>query len=186
MSTWSKPDLLILIPGQLIGISLGFAAMQFANRHLVAVAIAVITLTFAALWFMGGGKVERRPRSRAKGALAGIVSGIGSMVAHAGGPPVAMYLLPLGLPKALYAGTTFLYFVVGNFVKVGPWLVLAGPSRELWLLMAASLPMIPLGVWSGWRLHGRLDQRQLYLACYVLLVIVAFKLLWDGLSGYFS
>jgi len=38
-----------------------------------------------------------------------------SMMAHAGGPPVAMYLLPLGLSKSVYAGTTFLFFVVGNF-----------------------------------------------------------------------
>jgi len=32
-----------------------------------------------------------------KGALAGITSGMASMVAHAGGPPVAMYLLLLAL-----------------------------------------------------------------------------------------
>lgn len=185
MSTWSKPDLIVLIPGQLIGVGLGFVAMQFANRHLVAVAIALITLSFAARWFVGGGEVKTRPRVRAKGALAGIASGIGSMVAHAGGPPLAMYLLPLGLPKAMYAGTTFLFFVVGNFLKVGPWLVLATPSYESWLLMAASLPVIPLGVWSGWRLHGQLNQRQLYFACYVLLVAVALKLLSDGLTGYF-
>jgi uncharacterized protein len=41
-----------------------------------------------------------------------------------------------------------------------------------------------VGVWLGWRLHERLDQRQMYSACYALLVVVGLKLLWDGLKGY--
>jgi uncharacterized membrane protein YfcA len=94
-----------------------------------------------------------------------------------------MYLLPLGLPKAMYAGTTFLFFLVGNFTKVAPWLVLADPQPHLWLLMGLCLPMIPLGIWVGWREHERLDQRQLYRACYALLVVVAAKLLWDGVTA---
>jgi uncharacterized membrane protein YfcA len=62
--------------------------------------------------------------------------------------------------------------------------VLAEPQPELWLLMALCVPMIPLGIWAGWREHERLDQRQLYRACYALLIVVALKLLWDGLKGY--
>ena len=45
---------------------------------------------------------------------------------------------------------------------------------------------IPAGVWMGWRLHGALDQRQIYRACYGLLVVTALKLLWDGVSGYLA
>ena len=46
-----------------------------------------------------------------------------------------------------------------------------------------SLPVIPLGVWLGGRLHEKLDQRQLYRRCYGLLVVTARKLLWDGAAG---
>jgi uncharacterized membrane protein YfcA len=49
--------------------------------------------------------------------------------------------------------------------------------------MALCLPAVPLGVWAGWHLHNRLDQRQLYRACYGLLVVTALKLLWDGVQG---
>ncbi len=42
---------------------------------------------------------------------------------------------------------------------------------------------VPLGIWAGWRLHNRLDQAQMYRACYALLVVTAIKLLWDGVSG---
>ena len=106
------------------------------------------------------------------------------MVAHSGGPPVAMYLLPLGLSKELYAGTTSLFFTVSNAVKVVPWLLLVKPTGNVWTLMAICLLAIPTGVWLGWPLHGRLDQRQLYRTCYGLLLVTALKLLWDGVSGY--
>ena len=32
----------------------------------------------------------------------------------------------------------------------------------------------------------KLDQRQIYRACYGLLVVTALKLLWDGVSGYLA
>jgi uncharacterized protein len=180
-STWSKPDLLVLLPGLAVGIGLGFLVLRFANPHFVAIAMAAVTLFFTGLWFTGGGLVQVRPRSLWKGAVAGTASGITTMVAHSGGPPVAMYLLPLGLSKTLYAGTTSLFFTVGNALKAGPWLLVASPD---WTLMALCLPACPLGVWLGWHFHARLDQRQLYRTCYALLTVTALKLLWDGLRGY--
>ena len=131
-----------------------------------------------------GGEVVVRPRSVPKALAAGVGSGVTTMVAHSGGPPLALYLLGLGLPKHLYAGTTSIFFTLGNLLKVIPWLWVGGASSELWWLMALSLPVIPLGVWLGWRLHENLDQRQLYRLCYGLLVVTALKLLWDGAAGY--
>jgi len=146
--------------------------------------MAAITLIFVGLWFAGGGEVTIRPRSSPKAIAAGLGSGITTMVAHSGGPPLAMYLLPLGLSKQVYAGTTSLFFTVGNATKAVPWLLLVKPSAHVWILMAVCLLAIPAGVWLGWRLHGRLDQRQLYRACYGLLIVTALKLLSDGVSGY--
>lgn len=183
-STWSKPDLKLLLPGQLLGIGAGYLFMRVADRHLVTVVIALVTLWFAGLWFAGGGQVKTQPRSSVKGVAAGVASGIGSMIAHSGGPPVAMYLLPLGLSKSEYAGTTFVFFIVGNMLKAGPWLALIELDRQFWTLLSINLPVIVLGVWSGWRLHDRLDQVQLYRACYALLIVVALKLLWDGARGW--
>ena len=52
--------------------------------------------------------------------------------------------------------------------------------------MAIALPVIPFGVWLGWRLHEKLNQQQLYRFCYGLLAITALKLLWDGVTGYLT
>lgn len=64
------------------------------------------------------------------------------------------------------------------------WLLLARPTGNVLSLTALCLLAIPYGVWLGWRLYARLDQRQMYRACYGLLVVTAMKLLWDGVSGY--
>jgi uncharacterized protein len=183
-STWSKPDLVLLLPGLLAGIGAGYLLFRFLDHRAIAILMAVVTLIFVGLWFAGGGDVTIRPRSTPKALAAGLSSGITTMVAHSGGPPLAMYLLPLGLSKEIYAGTTSLFFTVGNATKAVPWLLLVRPTGNAFALMAICLAAIPAGVWLGWRLHGRLDQRQLYRVVYALLVVTALKLLWDGVSGY--
>ncbi|MGE8446467.1 MAG: sulfite exporter TauE/SafE family protein [Comamonas sp.] len=183
-STWSKPDLLLLVPGLVAGIGTGYLLFQMLDHRAIAILMAIITLVFVGLWFLRGGTVVVQPRSSPKAVAAGVASGITTMVAHSGGPPLAMYLLPLGLSTQVYAGTTSIFFTVGNIIKAVPWLAIAPPARNVWILMAICLPAIPAGVRLGWRLHASLDQRQLYKACYGLLVLTAAKLLWDGVSGY--
>jgi uncharacterized membrane protein YfcA len=185
-STWSKPDLVLLLPGLVTGIALGYVLFRFLDHRAIAVVMAAVTLIFVGLWFAAGGEVTVRPRSTPKAVTAGLASGVTTMVAHSGGPPLAMYLLPLGLSKEVYAGTTSLFFTVGNATKAVPWLLLVKPAGNEWIVMAICLLAVPSGVWLGWRLHGRLDQRRLYQACYGLLVVTALKLLWDGLSGYLA
>lgn len=183
-STWSKPDLAWLLPGLVVGIGAGYVLFRALDHRAIAIVMATVTLIFVGLWFVRGAEVAARPRSSAKAIVAGMTSGITTMVAHSGGPPLAIYLLPLGLSKQVYAGTTSLFFTVGNLIKAAPWLALARPTGAVWALTAICLLAIPSGVWFGWRLHGKLDQRQMYRACYGLLVVTAMKLLWDGVSGY--
>jgi uncharacterized protein len=183
-STWSKPDLAVLLPALVVGIGLGYLVFRVLDHRAVAVVMALITLTFAGLWFLGGGQVTIRPRSTPKAIAAGVGAGVTTMVAHSGGPPLAMYLLPLGMSKELYAGTTSLFFTVGNAIKAVPWMLIMKPTSAVWTVMGICVFAVPLGVWAGWTLHQRLDQRQLYRACYGLLVVTGLKLLWDGVSGY--
>ena len=185
-STWSKPDMVLLLPGLVIGIGLGYLLFRVLDHRAVAIVMAVVTLIFVGLWFFGDPKVTIAPRSTPKAIAAGLASGVTTMVAHSGGPPLAMYLLPLGLSKEVYAGTTSLFFTVGNATKAVPWLLLTRPGGNEWIVMAICLFAIPAGVWLGWRLHGRLDQQQVFRACYGLLVVTALKLLWDGVSGYLA
>jgi uncharacterized protein len=183
-STWSKPDAVLLVPTFIVGIGLGFLLMRAIDTRLATILIALVTLVFVALWFLGTSTQQPRPRSTPKALLCGLSGGVTTMVSHSGGPPLAMYLLPLGLPKAVYAGTTSLVFTAANLVKAGPWLLLGQPTRALWILMALCLPAVPIGIYAGWRLHERLSQERMYRLCYALLTVTALKLLWDGLRSY--
>jgi uncharacterized membrane protein YfcA len=169
-----------------IGIGFGYLVFRFLDHRAIAIMMAATTLIFVGLWLVRGAEVTLRPRSTQKAIAAGLASGVTTMVAHSGGPPLAMYLLPLGLSKEIYAGTTSLFFTVGNVTKAVPWLLLVKPNADTWTLMALCLSAIPVGVWLGWRLHGALDQRQVYRLCYGLLVVTALKLLWDGVSGFLA
>ncbi|MGF6202503.1 TSUP family transporter [Pseudomonas laurylsulfatiphila] len=141
-STWSKPDLNLLVPGLIVGIGLGYLLFRVMDHRAVAIVMAVVTLTFVGLWFKAGAEVRVRPRSAPKAVAAGVTSGITTMVAHSGGPPLAMYLLPLGLSKQVYAGTTSMFFTVGNLLKAAPWLLLARPTGNVLSLMVISCSFI--------------------------------------------
>ena len=83
-STWSKPDLVLLLPGLVIGIGLGYLLFRVLDHRAMAILIAAITLIFVGLWFVAGGEVTMRPRSVPKAVAAGLASGISTMVAHSG------------------------------------------------------------------------------------------------------
>ncbi|MFN6954293.1 MAG: sulfite exporter TauE/SafE family protein [Acetobacteraceae bacterium] len=186
-STWSRPDLLALLPGLVVGVVAGAALVAVAPSRLVAVLMAVVTLLFAGHWFWqrrGGRPAPARgPVSRWRALLAGAGSGVTTTLAHAGGPPLSLYLLRRDLTPAVYAGTTSLFFTAANVLKVGPWLLAAPPTPEVWALMALCVPVCWAGVTAGVALHGRLPADRLFWWCHLLLIGVALKLLWDGVAG---
>jgi uncharacterized protein len=51
----------------------------------------------------------------------GSVAGFTSTMAHAGDPPVAVYLLPQRLPPRVFAGTMAIVFAVMNHAKLVPY-----------------------------------------------------------------
>jgi uncharacterized protein len=182
--TWSIPDLKVLLPAMALGIGLGTLTLALLDVRLVSIAIAVVALLFAAHWYAGGGRITTAPRNTILAALAGTASGVATMVAHSGTPPLAMYLLRMGLAKEVYVGTTTIYFAVGNLIKVGPWLMLGQPTPAVWTLIAICVPVAMIFVWIGWLFHKRIDQKRLYQGCYAILVLTSLKLLWDGIKGF--
>ena len=182
--TWSMPDIKVLVPAMVLGIGLGTLTIALLDARFVSIAIAVVSLLFAAHWYSGGQKIAAAPRNAFHAALAGTASGVATMIAHSGSPPLAMYLLRLGLPKEVYVGTNTIYFTIGNAIKVWPWLLIGQPTPAMWKLIAICVPVAVVGVWVGWRVHQHLDQRRLYQGCYAILVLTSLKLLWDGIKGF--
>lgn len=185
-ATWSWPDLRWLLPGLVIGILLGAMMFTLVDARLVGLVIAVVTLAFAARWFMGGAKATGTHAVRPPMAVGcAIVGGFTTFVAHAGGPPIAMYLIGRGLDKRTYVGTTAAVFTFGNVIKLFPYfgIVLAAGRGDLMLAALALAPAIPFGAAFGRFVHDALDEKRLYFWTYVFLVVAGAKMLFDALRA---
>ena len=182
ISTWSKPDLIWLLPGLVIGIGIGYLVFVRIDPRIVTLLIGVTTLAFTLQWFLKGRLAApgARPVSRPLALLAGTASGFTTFVAHAGGPPVAMYLLARGLPKHILVGTTIALFTLANWLKLPPYFALGLQHHEaLWGSLVLA-PAVPLGIWLGRIVHDRLGQKTLFVWCYGLLAVAATKLTIDA------
>src|SRR5581483_10500942 len=47
-TTWSRRDLVLLVPAQVVGIAAGYRLLSILDQRLIAILIALITLGFAA------------------------------------------------------------------------------------------------------------------------------------------
>ena len=185
-STWSKPDLAWLLPGLGVGVALGTAVIALVDPRWVTLLIAAVSLGFGAHYFLRGRLAlpGMRPVAPTLALLAGTTSGFTTFVAHAGGPPLTVYLLRRGLDKGRFAGTSVAFFTLANLLKLPPYLALGSGRPGLFLAALTLAPAVPLGVWLGKRLHDRLPQERLYFWCYVLLTGAAAKLMIDALRGF--
>lgn len=80
----------------------------------------------------------------------GFLAGLTSTIAHAAGPVMQMYLLPLKLKKEDFAGTTIYFFLILNAVKLIPFAYFGRFTTEQLTLNLWMLPVIPAGVFAGY------------------------------------
>jgi uncharacterized protein len=172
---WSKPDLVWLLPGLVTGTFFGFLVFEFVDRRIVALAIALVTLAFTANYFLRSGpEGARLPVSPGLALVASAGAGFTTYIAHAGGPPLAMYLLRRDLTKTVYAATTIVVFTLGNLIKL-PGFVYSGLDQPTVFAKALALaPAVPVGVLIG----------RLFSLCYALIAVAGVKLLFDALRAF--
>jgi hypothetical protein len=115
------------------------------------------------------------------GRVCAVLSGFTSFVAHAGGPPISAYTLPLKLEPPVLSGTMAVFFAVINAAKVLPYALLGLVDLRNLLTSALLLPLAPLGVWSGVWLMRRMDPAWFYRLAYSGMFLTGVKLLWDGM-----
>ena len=89
------------------------------------------------------------PPSRTLGVAFGAVAGFTSTVAHVGGPPLTMYLLPQNLPRRIFVGTSAWFFLVVNALKLIPFTILGLLVARNLPVVAVLLPLVYLGIRLG-------------------------------------
>lgn len=176
----------ILIPGAMIGTALGWALSAVVSEAMVRLAIGIVSLIFVLdAWLPLRKKLEGLPPSRPWGTFWGSVAGFTSFISHTGGPPVQIYMLPLRLPPALFAGTNAVFFAVVNAAKIVPYFFLGQLSVSNMQASALLMPVAIGGMLLGVYLVRRIDAGLFYRIAYILVFLLSLKLIYDGITGVF-
>ena len=196
--TWDKHNLRVLAPGTLAGLVVGagllawllsgsaggdvvsgadslgrMSTLDGAERPMQIAIGSVCILYVAASMLLT--RVAEHWRWRANwltGTIAGGLAGVASTLAHAAGPIMSIYFLGQHLPKRPFLGTTVLFFLVVNSLKLVPyaWLGMIDTSTlqyGLWLL-----PLVPLGTWTGAQL-SRVMREDIFRQTIMVLVLLS-------------
>ncbi|MEL0438167.1 sulfite exporter TauE/SafE family protein [Phycobacter sp. 'Weihai'] len=182
---WNGTDAGVLILGGIPGVALGawlFAGLDADAMRLLIGALSVAFVIWQMRAHLGLALQGSRIMGRWAGACAGALAGFTSFVSHAGGPPVAVYLLSRKPTKTEYQATTVLVFWVINLAKAIPYAGLGLFSAETLTLDLVLAPFALIGTWLGVRLHHSIPDRLFFAVAYVLLTVTGVKLIWDGLT----
>lgn len=181
---WDRREMRVLVPGALLGILAGALAFGFMSDRAILAMVGVTTLLFLArtLWLARHRQPPPpAPHNPLKGGICAAVSGFTSTIAHAGSPPLAIYLYPRRLERQVMAATTVVFFGVMNYVKLVPYFLLGNLSVSNLATSAVLLPLAPLGVHLGIWMQRHVSDAAFYRLLYALLAITGAKLTWDGI-----
>ena len=181
--TWNMRIMAIMMPGALAGIALGYWFAASLPEAWVLVAVGLISTGFGAqrLWIERGHRVVASQRLPDwVGMACGFGTGLGSQIAHAGGPPFLLWVLPQRLERDDFVGTTVIFFAALNWVKVGTYAALGQFTAANLLASAALMPVAIVATFAGVWLVRRVDPERFYLIVNLLMALLGLKLIWDG------
>jgi len=184
--SFNRHHIKIMVPGALVGIALASILMGTLPSHAIRLIIGFIAISFCVNhWFFKRFTTERKPGKHA-GYFWGFVAGFVSTQAHAGGPPMAIYLFPQRMDKVTLAGTMVVFIAIVNYVKLIPYTLLGQFNAQNLFLSLVLAPLVVIGVRIGyWVLH-KVEQRVVYHILYTLLFLTGCKLVVDGLNPYIT
>lgn len=169
-----------LVPYALMGTLVGTLLFKWVDPRLVAGLVGLLTLLFLAQRVLFPPRPDAPSPPRWIGALLTVTSGFTSFIAHAGGPPLNAYVIPLRLKPIVFTATlAFLFFVV----NLSKWIPYAWLGLLDWQQMSTAvmlMPLAPIGVWVGVWLARRIQPALFYRIVYLGMLLTGLKLVWDG------
>jgi len=182
---WVWSELRILIPASLIGIAVGTMLFSQMSPAIIRLLLGTIAIVFTVHYWIQRLREKSSPQENfgpGVGIVAAATSGFTSFIAHAGGPPLGMYLLRRGLHRTAFVATTAVFFTVANYVKLVPYTWLGQFDSSNLMTSLVLSPLAPIGIGMGVWLHNRVTDRVFFKIAYTSLFFVGIKLMWDGVT----
>lgn len=171
-----------LLPWGLVGIVIGALLFKVLASHTVAGLVGVFTLMFLAQRLLFPPTLNSPPPPKWLGAILTATSGFTSFIAHAGGPPINAYVIPMRLSPVKFTATMAFFFFVINLSKWIPYAWLGLLDTRNMATSLVLLPVAPIGVWVGVRLARRISQVLFYRFLYTGMALTGAKLIWDAVK----
>jgi uncharacterized membrane protein YfcA len=182
---WVWPELKLIVPASLIGIAAGTMLFSQMSPAIIRLLLGSIAIMFTLHYWIQNFFERSATRDNfgpGVGIIAAATSGFTSFVAHAGGPPLSMYLLRRGLNRTAFVATTAVFFTIANYVKLVPYTWLGQFDSSNLMTSLVLSPLAPIGIGMGVWLHNRVSDRLFFRIAYFSLFFVGARLMWDGLS----
>lgn len=177
----ARPELRMLVPFMLLGITLGATLLIHAPEKWLMLALGLFVLCYAAYGMLARGGA--RPIGRSWAAPLGTLGGIFSALFGTGGPIFAIYLARRLPDKSALRATIATVTTLSAVSRFGVF-ALAGLYAQRGMLPAAIglYPFMLTGLWLGNRLHHRLAAKRVMQAIWLILIIGGTSLLARSLS----
>lgn len=186
---WDPKTLLIMVPGAIIGIAIGWATAAWITDAMIRLIVGIVALWFVARYVTlkladrrRAGPVPADGHRPTKGALWGALSGFTSFVSHAGGPPYQIYTLPLRQDPKIYTGTSVRFFAIINAIKLVPYFALGQFDMANLKTSFALAPIAPVATLTGAYIVKRMKPEIFYPFMYAMVFLTSLKLIWDGVA----
>jgi uncharacterized membrane protein YfcA len=176
-----KRNLWLMLPGGLAGIVAGalfiwlLRDQKAAMERTLRITIGLISILFVLYQAGRDWLLTHLPASRPGvwlGSLFGFTAGVTSTLAHAGGPPVTMYLLPQRLDRRIFVGTTVWFFAIVNYSKLIAYYMLGIiPARDNLKVCLLLLPLVPIGVFLG-NLYNRKLKQEIFIRIILIVLLL--------------
>ena len=183
--SWDGRVLAIMLPGSIVGVVLGYLLAAEVSSDAILAVLGAVSILFGIhrLWLERGGRIVASSNSPAwVGSLFGVATGFTSQIAHAGGPPFQMWVMPRRLPRDVFVGTGAIFFAVLNWIKVPAYVALGQFTTANAVTTALLLPVAVLASYAGVKLVRKVPMDRFYTIIYVLMILAGGKLLLDGIG----
>jgi len=178
---WSRENMKTMLPGGLTGIVLGALTFRFVSEGGLKLLLGTVATGFVVQhWFGAKARMDKTRPNAVRGYFWSTLSGFTSTLAHAGGPPMSIYLLPQKMDKALLVGTTVVFFTAVNYAKLMPYAALGLFDGSNLATSAGLAPMGVFGIFCGVWFRKIIPEVLFYRLCYGFVFVAGIKLLYDG------
>ena len=171
-----------LIPAGLVGIGIGWLSFGVLPPRVVAGLLGGVTLLFLVQRLAFPPRADAPLPGHGARAALGAISGFTSFLAHAGGPPIAMALLPLKMAPMVYSGTQAVFFTTINLSKWLPYALLGTLDTRNLVSAVVLMPVAVLAVTVGARLSRLISPRTFFHLIHAGMFATGVKLLFDAFA----